>query len=39
MENASLLEYNNDLDQANERIVNGLFYTSEEIKNSVGQWK
>ena len=39
MENASLLEYNNDLNQANERIENGSFYTSEEIKNSVGQWK
>jgi hypothetical protein len=39
IQNALLLEYNHELDQANERIENGSFYTSEEVKNSVGQWK
>ena len=39
IQNTSLLDYNNDLEQANERIENGSFYTSEEVENLVGQWK
>lgn len=39
LQNTSLLEYNNDLEQAEERIENGSFYTSEEVENLVGQWK
>lgn len=39
IQNASLLEYNNELEQADERIENGSFYTSEEVEKLVGQWK
>ena len=39
IQNTSLLDYNNDLEQANERIENGSFFTSEEVENLMVQWK
>lgn len=39
IQNASLLEYNNELEQADERIENGSFYTLEEVEKLVGQWR
>lgn len=36
---ASHYAYNEELEQANQRIENGEFYTAEEAENLVNKWK